>query len=333
MHRHLVLTTSHQLAQTSLSRLQSFRSLDITSSTLVEAQTRVEEAEKEVYKASVSMRNAFTGLWRLTEGFVGEKGLEGVEWEGLKERLVRLEEGGTLPPGAKAQRAALPPEPKGSIPPALPTPAIEEPPAKDDIEMADPSNSGFVSEARQAKRNRARELLEDVLTRVDGMERMRQGFEDRFEEFENHLFLGQGAEMDKIRGWGDLERQKDPTGRLRGITEESRKGKEKEKDDVENQGWDEVERRSDYEVGRAGMEDGVNGDGGQVSVEIKILQEEVSALKDEVALLKEEKERNNREVIEAIMEGMRDDYASIARKVRGSLLAFRLILPEHSELM
>lgn len=40
-------------------------------------------------------------------------------------------------------------------------------------------------------------------------------------------------------------------------------------------------------------------------------------LKDEVALLRDEKEKNNREVIEAVMEGMRDEYASIVGRCVG----------------
>lgn len=300
MHRQLLLTSQHHLAESSLRRIRSFLLLEKDSSTLIDAQKRTVEADMESRHGSAALRDAFIDLWARAEGV--DKGSGGVVWEDVRERLRRLEETASRVPPAPPTQPAPPSQP------ATPRPALKPSATKDNDVPMDTEPS---SPPKDGKRGRARELLEDVIARLESVEGMREGFEERLEEFENYLYLTAGEAMDRMRGWGDLERERDPTGRLRGMLAE-RPGREEEQEKMDG-----VEKPGGERQG--GPDDGMRGTSpGQLEAstsEIKVMRDELAELKAEMAGLREEKEKNNREVIVAVMEGMRAEYSSIVRKV------------------
>ena len=286
------------------------------------------DAEKAVHAEFAAMRQAFTGLWKWTDGVAkGNKGVERMDWEGVQERLIRLE--AMISPVARdppvrmqpqaslalrdAPIPSLPPEPRTVPPPAPPAGPPPEPP------KVSFDTVGEHEDARHGKRTRARELLDDILKRLRNVEGMKQGFEDRFDEFENHLFLGQGEAMDGIRSWEDLEKAQDPSGRVEGIPVEAADNGAIL--DVTNGVHGAV---IDVEMETEAAQDGdLQGMAREIlltpaktpTTDFESLQVELKALRDEVTVMREDKERNGRELIAIVMEGMREEYAAIARKV------------------
>ena len=252
-----------------------------------------------------------------------EVGEEAIDWKDVRDRLGRLEKMASISVSQPEPPKFPPPETSVGRLTELPTPATDTDVEMTDVRPAPPPE-------RDAKRSRARELLEDVLARVQSMEGMRQEFEERFEEFEDALYLGFGEKMDQIRKWDDPEQERDPRASLRSEEEgeDIDQWKGKEKGDVEA-GWDDLERERDPE-GRLRWNRPLVPEASAANLQvlqiveaalkkdsnIKSLREEVAALKEDLATMREEKDKDHREAIEAVKEGLRGEYATIVKKVR-----------------
>lgn len=61
-------------------------------------------------------------------------------------------------------------------------------------------------------------MLDDIIKRLESVEVMRDTFEEKVNDLESQLDLWVGADMDEAVGsWNELERKRDPSGRLRGV--------------------------------------------------------------------------------------------------------------------
>ena len=290
------------MAQKSLSRHENFASLRNTSPVFLRAQIRVKETEEALEKATRAMQDAFSGLWRRTEDRIEDKGWNNMDVEDIRVRLNKLEETESI--------GRMVPARPGVSPPVPPTPMPSAPLDQKNAGLKQMSDSTAL-EGKPGKKARARELLEDILLRLEKVETMKDGFDDRLEEFENYFYLTAGEEIDRARGgWPQLEKKRDSDGRLRGLAqapEEVSSALDDAKD------WGVLEEELDPNGRSRGERFKI--ETGVPNAEIQMLQEQVVSLKEEIQLLRSEKEKNNREVIVAVIEAMRDEYAVIAKKV------------------
>ena len=147
---------------------------------------------------------------------------------------------------------------------------------------------------------------------------MKQGFEDRFDEVENTVFLAFGEKVDKGPRPGLIWR-------VSGIGQDGLRGME---DRVEFGQEDSAMLQETKEVVNGDQTDGVRVERETSSRQRESRADEVAALRKRSQgasrrpslNLREEREDNNRQVIQAVMEGMRKEYTNIVRKVSQTIM-------------
>ena len=197
MHAALLATSAHSLAKTHFARLQSFISpmtatVDLLTS-LREADNRVKAAEEDMQVMMGRANDAFGDLmYRMGNTSSSYKG-KGVDHGAfdrdiIKERLAKLE---LLTEGTKSGSVVLPkndqPPPPPSDPPPIPVTDPARPSGKSplgqDVEMEDQPVKTL-----EEKRKSAKDLLRDVLKRLDDVEDARGELIVRCDELENLIW-------------------------------------------------------------------------------------------------------------------------------------------------
>lgn len=215
MHEALISVSARSLARSHLARLQSFTGPS-SSTALADAEDRVRLADKSVAEAMNDMNDSFAELlWRTTRDGRGPDA-DAFERDAIKERLAKLESlstNGALLPQPSQQQAPLP-TPSPAIP-ATPASAIPAPPpppptsaradvSAQDVEMDGKNGEDGEVEQIEHKRRRAKDLLKDVLRRLDAMEHQRDELNIRCDDLENWIW--ENAENDvQAMSWDRLE--------------------------------------------------------------------------------------------------------------------------------
>lgn len=235
MHLALIATNTHALAKAHLARLQSFPSSS-TSPILLEASKTVHTAEGELRERVHDMRDAFASL---TKRFTGtEKQVQrpspfsGPEVDSIKDRLTKLEDvtatfnmsknqylvgqdvTARLDNGVDPNRPISAFQPRQAVVPypGLPNSAPPDfPPEPMSVDHLTPLPTGDVSmegdEPRteiEGKRYRARQLLKDVLERMEKVEEDKRAMMDRCDDLENILWENIDQDMPQM-SWERLE--------------------------------------------------------------------------------------------------------------------------------
>ena len=305
----MISISAHALASQSLARLHTFALTDASSTALKEAVRRVDDAERDLHAQLSDAQAGFVEVMRrmLAKPGVVEGNVSALNWDGLEGRVARLETMGPIRSMGTAQphngvpetiHLPPPPPPNASMPPDPPPETVRATPPQTggDVEMPLAGVESTDVGTTRERRSRARQLLAEVLSRMEAVEAMKQGFEDRFDEFENHLFLGQGEAIDQIRTWDELERQRDPTRRLRG---ERRPSEPTEVKEVKMIQEEEMEAMQD-EVAEMRKERA------ETKKESAEMKDEVAETKKEMAEMKSEVAETKKEMVE-----MKKEMASL----------------------
>lgn len=198
---------------------------------------------------------------------------------------------------------------------------------------------------RETKRIKLRELLDDVLSRLEAVEANKVFYEERCNDLEYQLNIRESDELDarrtkRPRTWDELEARRDPSGSLRGLEP--------------GQALGEVAASSAGVAGAGAGEAEVVANGDQAVPaetsasasaevqpvlpvlptqpvphvdEVKALRDELAAVRSEITQIKEEREERDQLLVSAILLRVRAEYEEVTRKVR-HLIAFHAPPPE-----
>jgi hypothetical protein len=197
-------------------RFASFTT-DETSPELIEARRLLQVAQEDVVAKMAELGDLWSAMFRRRTGGMDTIG-GGLVLDRLIERVTSLER--SMPGTSTADKG------KGrAIEAPLPTPTSALPqPGLGRIRIAN-SDGGPESSEKGHRVSVLSDQLSAALVKVDSMETLLLGFDERFNEFENRAYLtdmnsrqerGTGGEEKPVDSWDELENQRDPTRRLRG---------------------------------------------------------------------------------------------------------------------
>ena len=307
MHAALLSTSSHALATQALTRLLSFPGADNFHPALVEARRNVAAADRQRHSYIVELQDAFAELMRrAASSRDGDSvvDLGGLELEGVRDRLKRLE-GLSLGPKEVTHAVGTAPAPPPGVPP---------PPPEADIEMRvqpGPSETAPPGEGEAAPKKRVKEVLREILKRLDALEEAKIAAEDRAEDLENLIWEQAEERIERVMTWGQLEKQRigsrkrkregDQDGPLiDGVVAEAEPGANGviASDDASN----DVDALA---AGSKEVDEGVEGN----------LRSRVQKLEKELADLKAGRQRENQTLMENTVTSLRSEYTSFLQQV------------------
>ncbi|KAK8850333.1 hypothetical protein IAR55_004250 [Kwoniella newhampshirensis] len=216
----IISHSDRDIAHKHFTALAKFPHTNPTSPHFEEAERRVRQAEKVLHDQMTALEASFNEVLRRTvgkPGVIAEGDVSGLELDGLKERLKRLED---LSPGVTAPLSGGQPNqlPKSSsetgVPPQ-PSPIIG---GADQIttDTSDRVEDGGVQQP--TKRGKLRAMLQDIIERLSAVEGEKESLEYRCEELENVISLKESDEaMSRDQGihtWEELAERRDPERRL-----------------------------------------------------------------------------------------------------------------------
>ena len=221
MHSTLLSTSTHALAVQHLKRMESFPipSSGIPSPSLADAQNRLRAAEVELSDRMRELYTTFEELMRRhssqsrdrnTDGDSGivndkekerERELSKSEVEGVRNRMEALER----------RLDEIPPPP----PPPTTTASTRKGKEKESNE-ADGDGTGI-----EGKRSRAKLLLEEMLSRLQAVEGLKDNLDTRCNDLEDLVYSRIQDDLEVVKmgngRWKDFENMRDPDGSIRGI--------------------------------------------------------------------------------------------------------------------
>lgn len=318
MHSTLLSTSSHSLATQHLSRISSFPNLKPDSTSLADAHVRVTEAEAELKKQMLALHSSFVELMKrtLSRPGVADGNVTSLEVETIKERLDMLEKDGVtlIRDGTEKGKGKVkdqdqdqnrgrdggrvgPSEPQEAHPPPPPeSPMVNKHDEAMEVEPEPTSALRTKGEPGGSeppeKRGKARQLLLELISRLEVVEAMKSSLEERYYDLENRLNSRDSEQMEsekRIETWGQLEGDRDPRGLLRGI-------------DVDVPQTD-VGSTVTSAVENATMTSAP-------SAVITVLEQQVKALREEVEEMKRVKEDNLEAAVQAAVAAARADITA-----------------------
>lgn len=340
MHSTLLGTTDQALAARHVERLESFPPAQVNPDTLSDARKRLHEAESRLSDQMRSLHSAFGEMMRRTTPSRRTAGRDSRSFEDRQDvqRMIRdkvdfselvsvrrrlegverqLDEGVRDKGKGKERERETDPNP----PPPATTTGTEPPPA----------------EGTDGKRIRARELLEDMLRRLEKVEGMKDHLENRYFDIQDQLNAKEQEELEVLRlgngRWKMIERLRDPDGVIRGAGVKRRRldadadadvGKDKEK---ESEVGMELDRDQE-----SGKDDDVHGtvtftlDGKEVRSDftnkpttsdatVSELRERVESLQKELAAVKESQAEREKAIVEQVTATIQSQLEGMVRSV------------------
>jgi hypothetical protein len=239
MHSTLLSTSTHALAAQHLKRMESFPipNTGIPPPSVADAQSRLRAAELDLGEKMRELHDTFDELMKRTlvqsrprdrdtyqekEKGKDDAGLSRAEIEEVRNRMKVLER----------RMDDVPPPPPPAVSPPPPPPSV----SRKGKEKEEPTTKGEVGEAEgeepSGKRSRARILLEDMLSRLQAVETLKEDLETRCGDLEDLVNAKVQDEMEIVRvgngRWKVVEDLRDVDGVIRGL---KRKRKDSEHED------------------------------------------------------------------------------------------------------
>ncbi|KAL1410275.1 hypothetical protein Q8F55_004281 [Vanrija albida] len=237
--RFVTARSRHGIAVRNLDRLKEFNA---DAPTLRDAQNQVDDLTNEVRFANEAVGAGFNDLLRraLARPGVREGDTAVLEIEGLRQRVLQLEQSpAPLRIGAAPPSATPPPPPPSQEPPPPPS---GEPPSSQTPEVAPPLDKGKGREqgtpagaestpkpaesaaagadgknkSVDGKRDRARALLLDLVAQVNSVKARVDDLDEKYDELENEINVQDYDKAHRVRSWEQYQRRNDPNGRLTG---------------------------------------------------------------------------------------------------------------------
>lgn len=212
------------------------------------------------------------------------------------------------------------------IPPHLATPDSDAPPDGDISTMTTTNQAGANNKEPgvEGKRSRARELLKDMLDRLEKVEGMKEGFDNRCTNLEDALYSKEQEEYEIMRlgngKWKILEELRDPDGVIRGV--KRRKMDEEVTDDL-------LKAVEMIEDGSSSKPSGGQLQGTIIPPEpvsagppqdtstamVRILKDQVEALKKELEGVKSSQTYREKEIISQVTSTLREELTLFCKDV------------------
>lgn len=199
---------------------------------LRDAQRQAADLNNEVRIASDAVGAGFNDLLRraLSRPGVRDGDTAALEIEGLRQRVLQLEQSGPPPLRIAAPPSGTPPPPSQEPPPPppdepTPTPPVDkgkgkavETPADAEPAASSTPASGAATKDKsiEGKRDRARQRLLDLVTQVSTMQGRVDNLNERYDELENEISVRDYDAAHRVRSWEQYQRRNDPNGRLTG---------------------------------------------------------------------------------------------------------------------
>lgn len=333
MHATLLSTSAHVLDTQHLKRLQGFPPELVNYDNLLEAQSRTRQAESDLNTKMRDLYAAFDILMgrtipKLPSGPAGrgeshQRRLDRrkrdkadySELLAVKKRVEVLEREGKGTGKGKGKEVEVAPAPA-----APPTGSVPPPP---------PTETG-------EKRGRARELLDDMLSRLEKVEGMRTELEDRYTDLEDLVNWRQQEELEVVRlgngRWKMIEELRDPDGMIRGSSIAEAAAAKRRKLDHQSEHEAEVPVPAKSEsatlIDPVSLTDGTAATFGAVTTEIPAavaasvpdpsvaqLRDQVETLKQELADLKAGQAERDKKLIEDTVAQLKGECVKICREV------------------
>ncbi len=208
LHSALLQISAQQLAIARRDRISDFRSID--PSILEVAKENVASLEKELEDRLSTVHTAFAELIKraISKPGIANDNVSVLELNEINEKLSRLENAAILPSSYIAP-PPQPPQPPSEIPLPPPPPSPTVPPTEQGGSVVNPSIT------HQAKRKRARDVLDKIVNRLEILEDFKDEIEVKLGDIEDQTLELTGLPT-PVRSWDDLENRRDPTGKLRG---------------------------------------------------------------------------------------------------------------------
>jgi hypothetical protein len=190
---------------------------------------------------------------------------------------------------------------------------------------------------RETKRIKLRELLDDVLSRLEAVEANKVFYEERCNDLEYQLNVLESDELDALRArrpgtWEELEARRDPSGSLRGLERGQPLGEVTASSaDGAGAGANETEVVAVANGDQAILAEASGSASASAEVqpplsvlpiqpvphvdEVKALRDELAAARTEISQIKEEREVRDQQLVTAILNRVRAEYEEVTRKV------------------
>ncbi|WOO78693.1 uncharacterized protein LOC62_02G002232 [Vanrija pseudolonga] len=228
----LTARTRQAQVQRHLDRLKAFNTDGVA---LRDAQRQAADLNNEVRIASEAVGAGFNDLLRraLSRPGVRDGDTAALEIEGLRQRILQLEQSGPPPLRIAAPPSSTPPPPSQEPPPPppdepTPTPpldkgkgkAVEVPtdaePSASSSSVAPAVGAATKDKSVEGKRDRVRQMLLDLVTQVSTVQGRVDNLDEKFDELENEINVRDYDSTHRVRSWEQYQRRNDPNGRLTG---------------------------------------------------------------------------------------------------------------------